>query len=169
MLLKIGIRYSTEYGAVLDEADLGKLDLPPYNADVEAAGIPAQVQAFNDRIRASDVILLASPEYNYSVPGVLKNAIDWASRSGNAFACKHLILCGASTGPYGTLRGQFQMRLLFTALNVVVLPQPQVLVPYAEQAFNNDGTLKDKKIDASFSQLIRETFATAERAAGVTA
>ena len=99
-------------GVTLSEFDIA--DIPLFNGDVEAAGLPEPVKAFRARLRESDAVLIATPEYNYSIPGVLKNAIDWASRSypgdPQSFSGKALALMGASSGGFGTDKSQFHFR-----------------------------------------------------------
>ena len=99
------------------------------------------------KIRSSDAILIATPEYNYSVPGVLKNAMDWASRpSGdNSFDKKPVALMSASTGMLGGARAQYQLRQTFITLNMYPMNKPEVLVSFAAQKFDDKGNLIDEK------------------------
>ena len=130
--------------------------IPLYNEDVEQAGTPAAVEAFREAIRAADALLIAVPEYNHGVPGVLKNAIDWASRPprGSALSGKPTALFGASPGQTGTARAQTQLRGSFVFTNTPVLPQPEVLVFRAHEKFDADGRLADEATRAFVRRLL---------------
>ncbi|MEN6410616.1 MAG: NAD(P)H-dependent oxidoreductase [Anaerolineaceae bacterium] len=119
-------------------------DIPLYNGDVEASGTPDSVQDFKQRIAAADALLIATPEYNYSIPGVLKNAIDWASRppASSPLSGKPAAILGAGGG-YGTVRAQTHLRNVLAAVNVQVLTRPEVLIQNARDKFNADGNLLD--------------------------
>lgn len=106
--------------------------IPPFNQDLENQP-PERVKEFKTKIRSADAILIATPEYNYSIPGVLKNAIDWASRpfGDNAFEGKPVVLMGASPGMLGTARSQYHLRQTFIFLNMYPLNRPEVMVPFA--------------------------------------
>lgn len=114
-------------------------------------------------MKASDVILIASPEYNFTIPGGLKNAIDWASRKGNAFDGKVAAIFGVSNGQRGTVRMQPDMYKVFSTLNVMHVPQPQVAISMGDEAFNDDGSLKDKKTEERLKLLVQKTLALGER------
>lgn len=117
--------------------------IPPYDADVEARGEPEPVAAFKRAIREADALLIATPEYNYGVPGVLKNAIDWASRParGSVLNRKPAAVMGATPGMTGTARAQLQLRQAFVFTETYVLPQPEVLVAQAQERFDSEGRL----------------------------
>jgi chromate reductase len=155
--LRIGQKIAEELGAEVTELDLKELDLPIYDGDIEAQGLPENVRQLKAAIEASDIIMIASPEHNYSVSAALKNAIEWASRGENSFSGKWAIIFGASTGIVGTLRGQFQLRQIFYDLNVLALPQPQVFIRGAAEAFSDDGSLKDQKTYEQLKRLIQKT------------
>ena len=108
--------------------------IPPFNQDLETQP-PEKVKEFKAKIRAADAILIATPEYNYSIPGVLKNAIDWASRpyGDNAFEGKPVAVMGASLGMLGTARAQYDLRRSFVFLNMYPLNQPELMVPFAQR------------------------------------
>lgn len=161
ILLRLALRTAADEGASTRDIDLKSLNLPIYNEDLQLQGIPEQVLVFKKAVRESDVILIASPEYNYSVPGGLKNALDWASREGNAFSGKVAAIMGASGGPYGTARMQPHLRMILTGLNVLVLPQPQVLIRFAREAFTPDGSLRDETSASNLKTLVRKTLAVA--------
>jgi chromate reductase len=120
-------------------------DLPLFNADVEAQGDPSSVAAFKRAVREADALLIATPEYNHCVPGVLKNAIDWASRPARASVLtgKPVAIMGASTGGGGTARAQAHLRDGLSYTNGLVLPLPEVLVPFADSKFDAESTLTD--------------------------
>lgn len=117
-----------------------------YDGDVEAEhGIPAEVEALKDRVRSADAIIISTPEYNFSVPGVLKNMIDWLSRGERQpFNGKHIGIMGASTGPVGTARSQYHLRMTLQGLYAVVMPRPEIFVTHARDKFDADGRLTDE-------------------------
>jgi chromate reductase, NAD(P)H dehydrogenase (quinone) len=142
------------------EATLEIVDLdgiPPFNEDDERQ-LPARVVELKARIREADAILIATPEYNYSVPGVLKNAIDWASRpyGDNAWDGKPLAIMGASVGATGTARAQYHLRQSFVFLNVHPLNRPEVMISNAAQRFDADGRLVDPTSRKLVEQLLAE-------------
>ncbi len=131
-------------GVAFDVFDLSPI--PVYNQDLDATP-PAVITKFKAAIRAADAIVIATPEYNYSVPGVLKNAIDWASRpyGDSAWLNKPVALMGASVGTLGTARAQYHLRQSFVFLDAYVLNQPEVMIANASQRFDQDGNLTDEK------------------------
>jgi chromate reductase, NAD(P)H dehydrogenase (quinone) len=136
--------------------DFDLRSLPLYDGDVEAAGDPEAVVALKEAIRDADALLIATPEYNRGVPGVLKNAIDWASRPtlASPLAGKPVAIIGASTGRGGTARAQEQLRAALEYSRATVLEQPEVLVPEAFMRFNEHGELVDPGIRAELAELI---------------
>jgi chromate reductase len=122
-------------------------DLPMFNADVEAAGDPPAVARFKQHIDSADALLIATPEYNHCVPGVLKNAIDWASRPArqSVLTDKPVAVMGASTGRGGTARAQAHLRDGLAYTNGLVLPLPEVLVDLAGRKFDDEGNLTDEE------------------------
>ena len=120
-------------------------ELPLFNADVEALGDPDPVRRFKEAISAADALLIATPECNRCVPGVLKNAIDWASRPPrrSVLTNKPVAIMGAWTGG-GTARAQEHLRDGLGYTSGLVLPQPEVLVPFAEARFDEAGNLTDE-------------------------
>jgi chromate reductase, NAD(P)H dehydrogenase (quinone) len=141
-------------GVELEEFDLRSL--PFYDGDVEAAGDPAPVVALKEAIRGADAVLIATPEYNRGVPGVLKNAVDWASRPALAspLTAKPVAIMGASTGRGGTARAQEQLRAALEFSRATVLEQPEVLVPEAFMRFDEHGELVDPGIRAELGELL---------------
>jgi chromate reductase len=134
--------------------DLG--DLPLYNQDVEDAGEPASVIAFKRAIAEADALLVATPEYNHGVPGVLKNAIDWASRPRvtSPLRDKPVAVMGASPGRGSTARAQAQLREAFVFTGACVMPQPELLIGAAGEHFDLDGNLSDAAIRDSLVELL---------------
>ncbi|MBF0324998.1 MAG: NAD(P)H-dependent oxidoreductase [Alphaproteobacteria bacterium] len=120
-------------------------DIPVYNQDDELAP-PAAVVEFKRQIRAADAVLFCSPEYNYSVPGGLKNAIDWASRpyGDSAWRGKAAAVMGASIGALGTARAQYHLRKILVTLDMPTVTQPEVMIANAAQHFDKDGRLTDE-------------------------
>jgi chromate reductase len=120
--------------------------IPFYNGDVEALGDPEPVVAFKTAIREVDALLIVTPEYNYGVPGVLKNAIDWASRppGQSSLIGKPAALMGATPGATGTARAQLQIRQAFVFTQTLPLPGPEVLVARAHEKFDDQGRLTDE-------------------------
>lgn len=132
-------------GMTIETFDLA--DVPLYNGDVEAAGDPPGVSAFKDAIRAANAVLFVTPEYNHGVPGVMKNAIDWASRSarGTSLDGKPVGIIGASPGQTGTARSQSQLRQAFESTNSFCMPKPELLVFRALDKFDTNGDLTDAR------------------------
>ena len=157
-VLQIAQSIAREAGCHVKEIDLNDTALPIYDADIENQGFPENVKIIRSLVKEADVIIISSPEYNHSISGALKNAIDWLSTGGeNVLDGKHAVIFGASTGVYGTLRAQLHLRQILTALNVVMLPQPQVFIRNAGEAFGNDGSLKDPKVVGQLRLLIIKT------------
>jgi len=141
-LLRAAIELAPE-GVTFTTADLSAI--PPYDEDVRAAGVPPPVATLREAIARADALLVVTPEYNYSVPGVLKNAIDWASRPPDQpFAGKPLAIMGASGGMGGTMRAQYHLRQIAVFLDMHVLNKPEVFVRGAAQLFDAEGRLTDE-------------------------
>ena len=141
------LRAATELAPPALHIDIHELDgIPLYNGDIEAAGAPPSVVHLREAIRQADALLIATPEYNHGVPGVLKNAIDWLSRPprDSALNGKVAAVMGASPGMTGTARGQSQLRQAFLFTNTYALLQPEVLVGRAHEKFDADGRLVDQ-------------------------
>ena len=116
-------------------------DMPLYNADVQAEGFPKVVTDMAEAIRQADGVIFCAPEYNYSIPGVLKNAIDWLSRpKDQPFASKPVLLQSATQGPLGGARMQYHLRQVLTCLDAMVFNRPEVFVGLAQTKV--DGALK---------------------------
>jgi chromate reductase, NAD(P)H dehydrogenase (quinone) len=131
-------------------------EFPIYNADVQAKGFPEPVQTLAKQIRDADAVLIASPEYNYSIPGGLKNAIDWISRVDNQpFNGKLIAIMGASPGRIGTARMQYHLRQSFVFLNSIVLNRPEVMVGNAAEMFDDQGNLTDEATRKIVGELLK--------------
>jgi chromate reductase len=161
--LQIAQKIVSELNINIRELDLKTLDLPLFNEDLRINGFPESVKLLKDAIAAADVLVIATPEYNHSIPGVLKNAIDWASDITNPFEGKVAAIFGASNGLVGTLRSQIHLRQVLAALNVELVPQPQVFIRSAREAFLPDGSLVDKKIEQQLHRLMEATLTLAYR------
>lgn len=160
-LLRAALELAPE-GVELEIFDLE--GIPLFNQDLEHE--PAEkVKEFKGRIKAADAILIATPEYNYSIPGVLKNAIDCASRpyGDNAFAHKPVAIMGASPGMMGTARAQYHLRQCFVFLSCFALNQPEVMVAHAQEKFDKDGKLTDQKTRELIKQLLENLVAWTRR------
>lgn len=130
--------------------------IPPFSQNIEQ-DMPTKVREFKSKIREADAILIATPEYNYSVPGVLKNAIDWASRpyGDNAFEGKPAAIMSASVGMLGGARAQYHLRQIFVFLNVYPINRPEVILPFAQDKFDANGKLTDENTKKFMSELLK--------------
>jgi len=140
-------------GARLDIFDLA--GIPSFNQDDEK-NPPPRVVELKRSIRAADAILLVTPEFNYSIPGVLKNAIDWASRpyGDNSWDGKPVAVMGASLGALGTARAQYHLRQVFVYLNMYAVNKPEVMISNAAERFDEQGNLKDEKTGKQIRSLL---------------
>jgi chromate reductase, NAD(P)H dehydrogenase (quinone) len=153
-LLRQAVEIAGAQGARVDVVELRELALPPYDGDLEAEqGLPPGAQELKARIAAAPGLLIASPEYNHSIPGTFKNAIDWATRSGNPFTGKVAALMGASTGGFGAVRSLQHLRQVLMARGVWIVPA-LVTVSNAEQAFDGEGRLKDAALTRQLDGLV---------------
>lgn len=135
----------------IDIFDLSKI--PLFNQD-EEVNLPISVTEFKQKIRAADGILIATPEYNFSIPGVLKNAMDWASRPAgdNAFNDKPVAVMGATPYMLGSSRAQYHLRQTFVFLNMHPVNKPEIMVPYVADKFDVNGNL----IDGATAERLKE-------------
>ncbi len=142
-------------GMVIETVDIG--NFPLYNEDVRAKGYPIHVEEFRQRLREADGVLIVTPEYNYSTSGVLKNAIDWASRPpSQPFDEKIIAIMGASPSMLGTGRAQYHLRQMFVYLNSHVLNRPEVMIAQADKKFDEKGVLTDETTKKFISSLLVE-------------
>lgn len=141
-------------GASLEIVDLAPI--PFFNEDVEAEGVPAAVAEFKGKIAAADALLIATPEYNYSIPPVLKNALDWASRgSDSPLNGKPLAIMSASPGMFGGARAQYQLRQVCVSVNLLPLNKPEVFIASAHTKFDEQGNLTDERSRSSIAKLLQ--------------
>ena len=133
-------------------------DVPLYDADVEKQGDPEPVSALKRRIREADALVIATPEYQHSLPGVLKNALDWASRPPKDPPLRRMpiAMMGATPGRYGTARAQAELRKVLAYNDAIVLNRPEVLVANAGETFDETGEL----VDETARELVRELLAS---------
>ena len=141
-------------GATIDVFELD--GIPAFNQD-EEQNPPAKVAELKQRIRQADAILIVTPEYNYSIPGILKNAIDWASRpyGDSAWNGKPAAIMGASVGTIGTARAQYHLRQIFVFLNMFPINQPEVMIGNASERFDAAGNLTDDTTKDFIRQLLQ--------------
>jgi len=155
---------------VPEDARLEIFDLegiPPFNQDLEFQ-MPDKVKEFKAKIKAVDAILIATPEYNYSIPGVLKNAIDWASRpyGDNSFEGKPVAIMGASIGILGTGRAQYHLRQTFVFLDMHPINRPEVFVTYAEEKIDEKGIVTDRTTKETIRELLERLVGWTKRLKG---
>jgi chromate reductase len=158
-------RYSTNTGLLYAAQELAAphiqleifnlAPIPLYNADVQALGDPRPVALLKERVAEADALLIATPEYNYSISGVLKNAIDWVSRppAESPLRDKPLAIIGAG-GMFGTLRAQNHLRDIAVGLNMHPLNHPQLMVQRAWEKFDKQGNLQDEETRQRLAQLL---------------
>jgi chromate reductase, NAD(P)H dehydrogenase (quinone) len=146
--------------------DIFALDgIPGFNQDEELHPPAAKIVAFKRRMREADAILIVTPEYNYSVPGVLQNAIDWASSpyGDSAWSGKPVAIMGASVGAIGTARAQYHLRQTFVFLNMFPINQPEVMIGNAAERFDVEGHLTDETTKDFIRQLLQNLVAWTRR------
>jgi chromate reductase len=157
-------------GMTIDIFDISPI--PLYNEDVRAQGFPPPVEELRRRVKEADGVLLVTPEYNYSVSGVMKNAIDWVSRPpAQPFDGKPIAIMGASGGLLGTARAQYHLRQMFVFMNGQVLNRPEVMIGQAQNKFDAQGKLTDQPTRdfiaamlTAFAEWVRRMGATASAA-----
>ena len=143
------------------------IDLPFYNADVEQRGFPAEVESFRRKVAVADALIFAVPEYNFSVPGVLKNALEWLSRPPDSPTNgKPCAVFGASVSPLGTARGQFHFRHICVSLNIIPVNAPHVDITNAKTKFDAQGQLIDQESVDLIRQLVDELWRLTMRLRG---
>ena len=149
-------------GMTVELADISAI--PLYNDDDRGAGFPSSVEELSTRIRDADAVLIATPEYNYSIPGVLKNAIDWVSRvAPPPFADKPVAIMGASPSALGTARAQYDLRKVFVYLDARVLNKPEIFISGANSRFDEAGRLTDAGTRDLIAQQLEALRVWAER------
>jgi len=149
-------------GMTIEAAEIG--DLPLYNDDVRLAGYPPAVQRLRGQLAAADAVLFVTPEYNYSISGVLKNAIDWGSRPPDQpFDGKPVAIMGASGGLLGTARAQYHLRQMLIFLNAYPVNKPEVMIGQAQTKFDESGSLTDEPTREFIRRLLESLRAWTER------
>ena len=159
------LRAATELVPPDATLEIFELDgIPGFNQDDEQ-NPPRQITALKRNVREADAVLFVTPEYNYSIPGVLKNAIDWASRpyGDNVWSGKAVALMGASIGAFGTARAQYHLRQVFVFLNMFPINQPEVMIARAAERFDADGNLTDETTKKLIRQLLENLVAWTNR------
>ncbi len=141
-------------GASLEILDLA--DLPFFDEDLEAAGPVPAVERFKSKLAEADALLIATPEYNYSLPPALKNALDWASRGQQTpLAGKPVAIMSASIGRFGGARVQYHLRQVCVALKLQALTSPEVFISEAHEKFDAEGRLTDERTKNSLKKLLQ--------------
>jgi len=162
-LLRAAVESSPE-GMTIEPLEIR--ELPHYDADLDVDGGPEVVRAFKAHVIAADGLLIATPEYNYSMPGVLKNALDWASRAPErALQSKPVAIMGATPGRWGTIRSQLALRQMLLFPGCRVLPAPLFQIAGAREHFDADGNLTDAETREQLVSLLG-AFATWIRQVG---
>jgi chromate reductase, NAD(P)H dehydrogenase (quinone) len=152
-LLKYAIQGAQAAGGRVVELGPERLVLPLYNGDLEGDGVfPDDVAAWRAEVARCDGLLIASPEYNHGISGVLKNAIDWASRPPSAFKGKVAASFGTTPGAFGTARSQMSLRTSLMSINVWIVPRT-VLIPHAAQQFDEAGNLTNQRYGQELAAL----------------
>ncbi len=148
------------------EFTMGNIRFPLFDNDLQQSeGIPAEVQLLSDQIAAADAVIIASPEYNQSLPGVLKNALDWVSRTeGSPWKHKPVAIVNAAAGRTGGARSNYSLRLALAPFNTRLLQGPEVLVALARKEFDEDGKLENERYVKVLKTLMEDLRAEAERA-----
>ena len=151
------LRAATELAPEGSSVEIFELDgIPGFNQDDEQ-NPPEKVAELKRKIREADAIVFVTPEYNYSLPGVLKNAIDWASRpyGDSAWDGKPAAIMGASVGGIATARAQYHLRQIMVFLNMFPINQPEVMIGNAAEKFDEQGNLTDEKTRAFIGKLLQ--------------
>ncbi|MEM0201072.1 MAG: NAD(P)H-dependent oxidoreductase [Candidatus Micrarchaeaceae archaeon] len=140
--------------AEIEIADIS--EIPIFNQDLESQ-VPESVKNFKQKIKQSNAILISTPEYNYSIPGVLKNAIDWASRpyGDNSFDNKIVGIMSGSGGYIGGARAQYHLRQIFVFLNMHPVNKPEVIVPMIHEKIDENGVLTDENTKKKIEELVK--------------
>ena len=154
-LIAIAAAASERLGVVSDLADFHEFDVPLFDGDIlEASGVPPGALELARRVAAADGVMISSPEYNYSLPGTIKNLIDWLSRIKPVpLRGKTAMLLSASNGQVGGIRGLWQLRIPLEGLGMIVSPDMYGL-PWADKAFDEDGHLKERERQARLEEMI---------------
>ena len=160
-LLAVAARLAEAEGAQVGQGDIDAL--PHYNSDLETGELPESVVALKSAVQQADALLIVSPEYNYSVPGPLKNAIDWLSRPGfkSVLAHRPTGILSASMSPVGGARMQSHLKSILSGTLTPVYPAPEFTLGGAQTAFDESGELVDEQRQAALARYVREFLAWA--------
>jgi len=163
-LIALAIAAAREAGVEVDHADFHEFHMPIYDADLQAReGFPPGAQELARRVGAADGLLLSSPEYNFSLPGTIKNAIDWVSRMRPMpFRGKSCLLLSASSAQVGGVRGLWQLRIPLECLGVLVYPDMYTL-PWADKAFDESGALREPERHDRLKTMVQNYLAMARK------
>ena len=136
--------------------------IPPYSEDLDVATAPGAVDELRTALARADAVLIATPEYNHSIPGQLKNALDWASRPfpHNALRAKPAAVIGASTSLFGAVWAQAEARKILSAIGARVIDE-ELAIPSAREAFEADGSLRDPKLRAGLADILEQLLCAA--------
>lgn len=169
-LIRLAADIARDHEAEVDLADFREFDMPLYDGDMqESSGFPAGARELIRRIEWADGLMISSPEYNYSLPGTLKNAIDWVSRvRPMPLRGKHGVLLAASTSHVGGIRGLWQLRIPLEGLGVFLHPD-MFSLPHADKAFNEQGMLHDAAATERLTKLVTAYLKMAGRMTGMNA
>lgn len=153
MALNVVVEEGQKQGHAFEVAAID--EIPLYDADLQASGFPEAVVRLGEQVADADAVIFVSPEYNYSVPGALKNAIDWVSRLPNQpFAGKPVAIMGASMGGIGTARMQYHLRQILVFLDARPLNKPEIMIGAAHERFDSEGRLNDDKTREMIGKLL---------------
>jgi chromate reductase len=141
-------------------------EIPFFNQDVEDEGDPASVKQLKEKIREADAVLIATPEYDYAIPGVLTTALDWALRSPSPLRHKPVGIVGASPGSIGTARGQMVLRQILLHAPAYVLPEPQMFISYSREKFDENSNLSDEETRERMRRFLAALVEWTERLSG---
>jgi chromate reductase, NAD(P)H dehydrogenase (quinone) len=158
--LNIALRFAREAGAAVRAVDLAQMTIPIYSEDIKTP--PQDLVVLQSVLFETEVILIASPEYNHSIPGGLKNVLDWLSVMENPLNGKVAAIFGVSNGPFGTARMQPHLRQVLANLGGIVLPKPQICIQYGNDAFTPSGELIDKNTENHLKTLVLKSLKFAE-------
>lgn len=162
---RAALRAAQQLAPEMARVEIFELDgIPVFNQD-EEGNLPDRVKALKAAVRAADAILIVTPEYNYSVPGMLKNAIDWASRpyGDSAWEGKPVAVMGAAAGPLGSARAQYHLRQTFVFLNMFPVNRPEVMISSASEKFDAQGNLTNETSRKLVRQLLENLVAWTRR------
>jgi NAD(P)H-dependent FMN reductase len=166
-LIALAVAITRQAGAEVDLAEFHEFDMPLYSRDLQdSSGFPPGAQELQRRVAAADGLLIASPEYNFSLPGTLKNAIDWVSRMNPMpFRGKSGFLLSASTAQVGGIRGLWQLRIPLEGLGVLLYPDMYAL-PWADKSFDEAGQLRETERRDRLTKMLEAYLVTARKLAG---